>query len=103
MRGDHPADPTANYHGGNRESVEAHESIAPRKRILRTQVVAYVAGREFAGGATVDEIEQGLGLTHQTVSARVTEAKARGELVPTGYRRKTRSGRYAAVLKAPTN
>ena len=102
MRGDYPADPTANNHGGNPQSVAAHESIAKRKRVLRDRIVAHVdaLGRT---GAISDEIETALDLPHQTVSARLTEAKARGELVPSGWSRPTRSGRFAAVLVTPNN
>lgn len=93
------ADITRNFHGGNRESTEAHRSIVSTKESLRRRVIAYVAGRGQVG-ATSDEIEVALGLPHQTVSARITEAKAGGELVKSGDRRPTRSGRNAAVLVA---
>lgn len=91
------ADITRNFHGGNAESTEAHRSIVTSKATLRRRVIAYVAGLGDAG-ATSDEIEVALGLPHQTVSARITEAKAGGELVKSGDRRPTRSGRKAAVL-----
>lgn len=91
------ADITRNFHRGNPESVEAHRSIVLTKESLRLRVVAYVRARGELG-ATSDEIEMGLGLPHQTVSARLTEAKAGGELVQSGLRRPTRSGRNAAVL-----
>lgn len=91
------ADITRNFHGGNRESTEAHRSIVSTKESLRRRVIAYVRARGDLG-ATSDEIEVGLGLPHQTVSARITEAKAGGELVPSGVRRPTRSGRNASVL-----
>jgi len=90
-------DITRNFHGGNAESMAAHASIVPTKAAMRARVVEYVrsCGEH---GATVDEIELALGLSHQTVSARATEAKAGGELVTAGVRRPTRSGRPAAVL-----
>lgn len=93
------ADITRNFHGGNRESAEAHRSIVATKESLRRQVIAFVAGRGLVG-ATSDEIEAALGLPHQTVSARITEAKAGGDLVQSGGRRPTRSGRNASVLVA---
>ena len=93
-------DPTLWYHGGNRESSEAHASIADSKHTLRRKVVAYVASLGETG-ATSDEIEVAMGLPHQTVSARLTEAKKYGELVKTDQRRPTRLGRMAAVLVAP--
>ncbi len=92
-------DITRNFHGGNPESVAAHASIVPAKATLRRRVIAFVRGRG-EHGATSDEIELALGLSHQTVSARITEAKAGGDLVPSGRRRVTRSGRSAAVLVA---
>lgn len=91
------ADITRDFHGGNRESAEAHASIVGSKDSLRRRVVAFVRSRGERG-ATSDEIELALRLPHQTVSARITEAKAVGELVPSGVRRQTRSGRNAAVL-----
>jgi hypothetical protein len=36
-------------------------------------------------------------LSHQTASARVTEAKIKGEIVDSGMKRATRSGRNAHV------
>lgn len=90
-------DITANFHGGNAESVAAHASILPAKETLRRKVIAFVRSRG-PQGATSDEIELALGLPHQTVSARITEAKAGGDLAPSGLRRLTRSGRSAAVL-----
>lgn len=88
-------DPTAEFHGGNRESVEAHDSIRSAKQRLRKQVLDYIKAHPF--GCTSDEVEAALGLSHQTVSARMTELKADGQIVPTGERRKTRSGRNAGV------
>lgn len=93
------ADITRGYHGGNPESNAAHRSIVASKGALRRRVVSFVRERGERG-ATVDEIEVALGLSHQTVSARVTEAKADGDLVLSGERRPTRSGRGAAVLVA---
>lgn len=93
-------DITAGYHGGNPESVEAWKSVREHTGTIRLWVVRYVY-KQYARGATCDEIERVLGLTHQTASARVTEAKARGEIVPNGKRRATRSGRQAAVYVDP--
>jgi hypothetical protein len=93
-------DITANFHGGNRESHEAYLSVKEHAGALRLLVVRYVY-RQNDHGATCDEIERALQLPHQTVSARVTEAKARGEIIPNGERRPTRSGRKAAVYVDP--
>ncbi len=51
------------------------------------------------GGATCDQVEEYTGLKHQTASARVNELKERGDIVDSGERRKTRSGRKAIVWK----
>lgn len=93
------ADITRRFHGGNAESNAAHRSIVKDKATLTRRVVAFVRARGQRG-ATSDEVEVALGLPHQTVSARITEAKAAGELVMSGDRRPTRSGRNAAVLVA---
>lgn len=91
-------DPTAGYHGGNSESTAAHASIKPSKATLRLYVHRLI--RSASQGATCDEIETETGLSHQTVSARVTELKRAGWVVDSGRRRPTRSGRSAAVLVA---
>lgn len=88
-------DITESRHGGNQESVDANYSIEDKKAKLRSMVLAYVKAQ---GGATSDEVEQGLGLSHQTVSARMTELKVMGLLQPSGVKRPTRSGRKAMVL-----
>jgi hypothetical protein len=93
-------DITRNYHGGNPESDAAWRSVRGHAGTVRLWVVRYVY-RLGARGATCDEIERALDLSHQTASARVTEAKQRGEIVPNGERRRTRSGRHAAVYVDP--
>lgn len=96
-----PADPTANYHRGNPQSVAAHDSIKHRKEIDLRRILELVKQRGPQRGATCDEIEELLRLSHQTASARCTEAKARGQLIDSGRRRRTRTGRAAAVLIVP--
>lgn len=91
-------DVTARYHQGDLFSREAHASINNNKQVLQNKIVAYVKEQGFRG-ATCDEIEQALDLSHQTASARATECKALGKLFVNG-KRKTRSGRNAAVLIA---
>src|SRR5258707_13815399 len=69
---------TENFHGGNRESVEAFESVSPEgRRKQREKIVAYVTGCGDYG-ATSDEAERALGLSHQTCSARFSEAERDG-------------------------
>ena len=97
---DFPADVTANYHRGNPESEAAHTSIKSTKGLLRAEVVASIDG-QARRGATCEETERRLHRSHQSVSARITEAKARHELVDSGARRPTRTGRGAAVYVTP--
>ena len=84
-------------HGGNEYSTEAHKSIRASKSKLRQEVLSAI--RDFFYGATSDEVEQLLNYPHQTVSARMTELKALGLIVPTGEKRKTRGGRNAGVWR----
>jgi transposase len=94
------SDPTVNYHGGNTESAAAYVSLARDLNRLRKAVRDYVR-TQGDRGATCEEIEDGLGLSHQTVSARCTEGKRDGWLLATDVRRATRSGRSARVLVTP--
>ncbi len=93
------ADPCERFHGGNPESVAAHETIVPSKEILCDRITNFVATLGTTG-ATCDEIEIGMRISHQTASARCTELLAERRLIRTSARRRTRSGRGAAVLVA---
>lgn len=91
---------TAPYAPGSDTSHAAARSHTPEDLgTLRARVWAHV---ERCGhhGATCDEIERDLGLTHQTASARVNELVKAGRLVDSDERRKTRSGRNATVWVA---
>lgn len=90
-------DITLKYHQLDVFSVMAEKSIRPDKAKLLNMVVSHVVSKG-PQGATSDEVEQSLGLSHQTASARLTEAKVKGLLMWSGTSRKTRSGRKAAVL-----
>lgn len=81
---------------GSDTSQSAGESIEPSACVLRERVYLCIAD----GGATCDEVEQRTGLRHQTASARVRELALSGRIRDTGQRRKTRSGRNAAVWVA---
>lgn len=86
-------------HGGADTSVAAHAGTPEGQReIVRERVLAHVQG--LAVGATCDEVERALGLSHQTASARITELLARGVLFDSGMRRPTVTGRTARVYKA---
>jgi len=86
----------ANNHGGNAESVAAHKSIVSLMPDVRKKVFEFILTRG-KNGATCDEIEVALGISHQSASARCTELKATGNIRTLGTR-KTRGGRNAAVL-----
>lgn len=51
-------------------------------------------------GMTSDELEATIGMRHQTASARIRELALGGNIFDSGQRRKTRSGRKAAVWLA---
>lgn len=93
-------DITANYNQGNLFSRLANESVSSDKERIRAKVISYVRS-QGTRGATSDEVELALGLSHQTASARLTEAKAQNRLRLSGDKRKTRSGRNAGVVVAP--
>lgn len=76
-------------------SLAAEESIRPAAPRLRQQILEFLKSQE-EHGATCDEVEVALGMTHQTASARFTELRARKLTRIVGERR-TRSGRKASV------
>jgi predicted ArsR family transcriptional regulator len=77
-------------------SSAAAKSIKPAVGKIKRQVLRFIREQ---GGATCDEVEQYLELRHQTASARINELKVAGLIVATGDKRKTRSGRAAAVWR----
>lgn len=88
-------DITSNYHQMNIFSVAAHGSLVRSKSRLRSQVLDYIK-EQGELGATSEEVEIGLSLSHQTASARMTELKALGKVYLAG-KRSTKSGRSAGV------
>lgn len=93
-----------NYHRGEPFSEAANESAAPSKAIQRERILRYLAQ---VGSATSDESERALGMPHQTASARFSELKRDGRIVPAVDRdgkriaRPTRHGRMAGVYRIP--
>jgi|TARA_R100000482_G_C5127291_1_gene149522 hypothetical protein len=81
----------------NNESREAAESIAKSAPALRYRIESWIKSKGDRG-ATSDEVLVHFDIAYQTGSARVTELKQAGKLVPSGRRRRTRTGRWAAVL-----
>lgn len=91
-------DITANFHGGNAQSQAAYDSVGATKR-RRTARLEILRLAEESGrtGITADETINLLGMTHQSGSARFSELRRDGLLIPIGELRKTRSGEYAEV------
>ena len=83
-------------HKGNLQSIAAHDSIISNKKRALEKIFGYIDSR--SDGATCDEIELALNISHQTASARCSELKASGLIHSIGIR-PTRSGRGAAVLR----
>lgn len=81
----------------SRAAAESMERGAGRLRAIVLDAIR-LAG---VAGATCDELEHALILTHQTCSARVRELVLGGHVLDSGKRRKTRSGRAATVWVAP--
>jgi hypothetical protein len=92
-------DVCAPFHGGADTSVEAFASVSSAVRgKVRKQVLDYVI-QAGSNGATCDEVERALDLTHQSASARITELRKASRIYDSGLRRPTRSGRRARVYK----
>lgn len=92
-----PLDICGRRHKGNQESTEANKKVQPTKEQTRREVLAFIIGRGKQG-ATADEIAAAFECTHNHVAPRISELKLKGQVVPSGERRKTRSGCSAAVL-----
>ena len=76
-------------HATSREALRAFDPATVDGRIL-----AYV---ERQGGATVTDLEDALGLPHQTASAQVSHLATAGDLHATEDRRPSHSGRACIV------
>jgi hypothetical protein len=79
--------------------LEALERFEPLAAGVRALVFEAIRGRG-ADGATADEIQRSLRLTHQACSARVHYLARDGAIVPSGRTRPTSSGRQAVVWVA---
>ena len=80
-----------NYHRGNEFSEMANRRL--NKKIIVGRIMDLIRN---SGGLICEEIEDALGLKHQTASARISELKKQGKLIVIG-KRKTRSGCLAGV------
>jgi len=87
-----------NFHGQADRSVDAWRSLRPivltklRRRVLDAIKAA------GTNGATVDELEMTLRMSHQSTSARVSELKRAGHVKVSGAKRFTRYGKEADVI-----
>lgn len=82
----------------------AAEHVRGRARQDRQRVLAFIIARGLTLGATSDEVQRSLHLTHQTGSARVAELLQQGKIIESGRRRRTLTGCLADVLiEAPPN
>lgn len=75
------------------EALKSMKQVIPSKRM---SVRDYIRSR--SDGATCDEVEVALGMSHQTASARINELYRMCAIDPSGLR-KTRSGRNATIWK----
>ncbi len=87
------------FERGSETSLAAARSMEESAPTLRDRVEEYVK-RCGTSGATDDEIEEALGLRHQTASARRRELELLGRIVKGPAFRLTRSGRRAGVYLA---
>ncbi len=87
------------YVRGSETSKAAADSMRTSAGSIKHRVYHFIlkAGNQ---GATDDEIEIGLNLTHQTASARRRNLELAGALVKTDNKRPTRSNRLAYVYTA---
>ncbi len=83
-------------HNGTATSKAAAESMRSRKATDERLILDMLA--RVIAGSTCDEMEQALGLSHQTCSARFNGLAARFRIVKAGYTRPTRTGRAAEVF-----
>jgi len=76
-------------------SKAALKSMRPYITGMRWKIL----GMMLICDSTCDEIEEWAGMRHQTASARICELRDRQYITDTGKRRKTRTGRNAAIYR----
>lgn len=94
-----PRYPDVPGHNFRDTSVSAAQQMKPRASAIRARILTEIQIRGSAG-ATCDELEQALGLSHQTASARIREMNLKRTLRDSGQRRMTRTLRKAIVWVA---
>lgn len=83
-------------HNGTDTSRAAAASMVQHAPAIRARILDFITSRGV-NGASCDEIEQELGISHQCSSARLTELRKNVDVIDMGERRVTRSGRKAIV------
>lgn len=83
-------------------SLQAYESQKDKAPADKRKILAYIMREDLPKGATCDEVEAALSLSHQTASARIRELFQEGSIRDSGLRRNTRTGRKATVWEAAT-
>ena len=78
-------------------SLQAHRS--QKDKAPTDCMTVYNRLRKYPRGATCDQLEQVLNMSHQTTSARLNDLAGRGKVVDSGRREKTRTGRPAICWK----
>ena len=84
-------------HNGTDTSREAAASVAGKTICQRMRIMEHII---CSNGATCDDLEVALGMSHQATSARLVELKNAGRILDLGERKKTRSGRNAVAWYA---
>lgn len=87
----------AKYQAHSSTSRAAAKHAEKREADDKSRVLEFYK-RRGEQGATSDEAQRHLRLLHQTGSARVADLLQEGKLIESGYRRRTRHGRWADVL-----
>jgi hypothetical protein len=87
-------DITANYHGGDEMSAAAFDETPAQSRLVDRNRIA--TSLRHDGPATCQQLEDRIGLSHESCSARISEMRTDRTVVTVGEAR-NRSGRKARV------
>lgn len=93
-------DVTRNRHQGNPQSEAAHRRNKSRSFTQRITIFGVLRETWLrkTDGLTVEEISRVLDMRYTAVSARVSELKREGLVMPSGKTRPTETGSQAAVI-----
>ena len=81
---------------GSDTSAAAARLVARDVQTMKETIAAFIKNKNWFG-ATCDEVERALKMSHQTASARIRGLFKNGRLKDSGQRRMTRSKRKATV------